>query len=77
MCACNRGNKPMPRRSIQPARGTRGPDAIPMSGPMAQMAGGHHMARQTNIQPQPLNIERIRVEKLRKQAIIQARNQNG
>jgi len=35
------------------------------------------VARQTNVQPQPLNIERIRVEKLRKQAIIQARNQNG
>lgn len=67
----------MPRRSIQPARGSRGPDAIPMSGPMSQMANSYPMVRHSNVQPQPLNIERIRVEKLRKQAIMQARNQKS
>jgi hypothetical protein len=78
MCACNKGGKALPRRFNNPAfRGTRGPDVRPPKGPLAEMQSPNPSARVTGVQPQPMNFERIRIEKLRRDAIIQAKQQNG
>jgi hypothetical protein len=76
MCSCNKGSKGLPRRFNSPDfRGTRSPDVRMPKGPIPEMTSPNPSGRVTNIQTNPMNFEKIRIDRLRRNAIEQAKKQ--
>ena len=76
MCSCNKGAKGLPRRFNTPDfRGTRSTDIRLPKGPVPELTSPNPSGRVTNIAPNPMNFEKIRIERLRRNAINQAQNQ--